>query len=232
MVRAVARLMADPAPGYVGSVDVGAFVAEDERRLAAGRPVARVGVVSDAALSLGVAQRTPPRVIDAAQARGWGVVRRATGGVGLYHAPGDLVWSIVLPRTDPRVGRDFPRAFARLGEGVTQFLGEFGVPATWRPASSAVPSYCLTSGFGATVQVDGRAVAGAAQHATRAALLHHGVVCVRLDAVAIAEVFDAPRDTVLRHLTGLRTLGVTAASPELARALIGQLERFAIGPIL
>lgn len=231
MVPPVDRSVAELTEGYVGLVDVGAFVAEDERRLAAGRPTFRVGVVSDPALSLGVSQSKSRHESVAAQARGWAVVRRSTGGVGLYHAPGDLVWSWVLPRTDRRIGRDYPRAFARLGEAVTQFLSELGVSAVWAPAASAVSSYCLASGFGATLQVDGRAVAGAAQHATRAALLHHGVVCVCLDPAAIAEVFDAPRDAIVRYLTGLRTLGVGSASPELARTLAGHFERFVAGPL-
>lgn len=217
--------------GFVGEVDVGAFVAEDERQLAAALPAVRVGVVSDPALSLGVSQGHVRREADAAQARGWGVVRRPSGGVGLYHAAGDLVWSIVLPRSDPRVGRDFTRAYARLGAGVTEFLTELGVVAAWRRASDVAPSYCLLSGWGETLQVEGRAIAGAAQHATRSALLHHGVVCVRLDPAAIAAVFDVPRDTLVAHLTGLRALGVDAPAERLARQLTGHLERATIGPL-
>lgn len=221
--------MGPSATGDVGAVDVEAFVADDERCLASAVPAARVGVVRRPALSFGVGHRPAAAVQARARQRGWELVARRSGGTGLYHAPGDLVWSIVLPRTDPRVGRDYARAYGRLGRALSEWLERRGLPARWAPASGAMPPYCLLNGLGQTLQVDGRALAGAAQHTTRSAMLHHGVVCGTLDPEAIASVFDAPRALVEAHLTGVRALGLGEPPDRLAAELATLLERFAAG---
>ena len=84
--------------------------------------------------------------------------RRSTGGLGLWHAAGDLVWSLVLPRSDPRVGNDFLKAYRRLGAAAVQLLAGLGVSATWRlPNGPRTASTCLLSGRGEVLTVDERA---------------------------------------------------------------------------
>jgi lipoate-protein ligase A len=212
--------------GYAGPVDVAGFVAEDERGLETAAPVARVGVVRAPALSFGVGHRPTPTTQGRAHQRGWAWVARRSGGTSLYHAPGDLVWSIVLPRADPRVGRDYVGAYDRLGSGLVRWLSARGITGAWAPASNALPSYCLLNGRGRTLQVGGRALAGAAQHVTRLAMLHHGVVCASVDEEAIASVFDVPRERVAAGLTGVRALGLDDAPEALASELADHLRRF------
>lgn len=212
--------------GYVGTVDVAEFVADDERGLEAAAPVARVGVVRDPAVSFGIGHRPSPGTWTRGHARGWTFVPRRSGGTSLYHAPGDLVWSIILPRTDPRVGPDYARTYGRLGQGLVRWLSDRGASGAWEPASDAFPPYCLLNGRGQTLQHDGRALAGAAQHATRVGLLHHGVVCSALDQDAIASVFDLPPAVVAAGLTGVREVGLTDPPARMARDLADRLERF------
>src|SRR5208282_5648586 len=100
-------------------------------------------------------------------------VRRTTGGSGLLHAPGDLAWSIVLPRADPRVGKDYVHAYPRLGAGVVDFLSERGVAAKWVDPPGTDPDYCLLSARGSVLALEGKVLGGAAQHLAGGALLHH-----------------------------------------------------------
>ena len=179
------------------------YVRGDEDRLRKGIPATRVAVISTSALSVGVSQREDTPCIVKARRLGIPIVRRSTGGLGIWHAPGDIVWSLVLPRSDGRVGPDFSKAYARLGTGPVRFLDAIGVRAAWQPPLGLPTEYCLLSGRGSVLTVAGRALGGAAQHVTRSALLHQGVLPYRLDPARLREVFELSPDTVERALTAL-----------------------------
>ncbi|MCI4336498.1 MAG: hypothetical protein L3K17_04800 [Thermoplasmata archaeon] len=214
---------------FEGWVDGVSYVAQDEALLVIGRPMARVAAVRDPLISLGVAQAADHPAAARAASRGWPTSHRRSGGTGLVHGRGDLLWSIVLPRSDPRVGRDFASAYGRLGGAVTTFLADLGLRGEWVPAANVAPEYCFLSGRGQVVKVDGRAVAGAAQHASRSALLHHGALCVTLDGEAIHGIFGVPEALIRTHLGGVSALGVNLAPEDLGPLLAGHLARF-VGP--
>jgi lipoate-protein ligase A len=139
------------------------------------------------------------------------------------HAPGDLVWSLVLPRSDFRVGRDFSKAYARLGAGPVRFLDALGVQAAWRPPLGLQTECCLLSGRGSVLTVAGRALGGAAQHITGAALLHHGVLPYRLDPSRLQALFDLSPEVVERSLIGLEEVAPGLTSTFLAERLSSEL---------
>ncbi len=192
---------------------------EDERRLRAGAPAVRAAVLSDRSLSVGVGVRGEPGYVGRARRAGLAIVRRSTGGSGVLHLPGDLVWSIVLPRDDPEVGRDFARAYVRLGRGVGRFLAAQGVDARWVPAPGEVEECCVLSSRGQVLEAGGRILGGAAQHATRAALLHQGMIARRIDPELLDRIFGIPPATARTRLAGTDELGVHATPETLARAL-------------
>jgi lipoate-protein ligase A len=179
----------------------------------------RVAILSSAALSVGVSQHENTRCIVRARELGFPVVRRSTGGLGLWHAPGDIVWSLLLPRTDPRVGRDFSKAYCRLGTGPVRVLQQRGVTAEWLPPLGLTTEYCLLSGRGSVLSVEGRALGGAAQHATRKALLHHGVLPFRLDPPRLRELFDLSPELVDQSLSCLERIAPGVPPEDWARRL-------------
>lgn len=195
------------------------YVRRDEELLRNGEPAARVEVLASGALSVGVSQRDDAACVVRARRRGIPIVRRSTGGLALWHAPGDIAWSLVLPRSDPRVGNDFSKAYGRLGAGVVQLLRDFGISAAWTAPAGPVTEYCLLSGRGDVLTVEGRAVGGAAQHLTRKALLHHGVLSYRLDPSRLRELFDLSPVLVERSLTCLELVAGGVAPEEWARRL-------------
>ncbi len=206
-----------------GGVDPIENLRRDAELLGESRPGIRVASLSGVSVSLGVSQSGETTVARRARTLGVPVVHRSSGGSGLVHEEGDLVWSIVLPREDPRVGRDFSTAYSRLGAAVTASLRSRGLPADWTAAPGVAPSYCLLSPRGQVLSVRGRAIGGAAQHLTRRALLHHGTLNVSLDRDRIASLFDVPIALCERYLTCLQEEDPRVLAADLARSLADQL---------
>jgi len=191
----------------------------DEALLRAGSGAVRVAVLSDLALSVGVEVPTSVEYVARARELGLPVVRRSSGGTALLHAPGDLAWALVLPRSDPRVGRDFARGYGRLGIGAVRFLQERGVPSSWAPSPGLSSSYCLLGSRGSVLTVAGRILGGAAQHLTQEALLHHGIIPHTLDRRLLASVFHLSTGEGLGRLTCLEDLGLRESPAGLASRL-------------
>jgi lipoate-protein ligase A len=147
----------------------------------------------------------------------------------VLHAPGDLSWTLVLPRRDPRVGRSYVTNYPRLGAGVVRFLRTAGIRARWVPSSGNSSSYCFLGPRGYVLTVGDRVLGGAAQHLTRSALLHHGIVPRTLDRALIERIFELPLTGGVDRLTCLEDLGFTEAAEQqaerLSHALAEQLER-------
>jgi lipoate-protein ligase A len=181
-------------------------LARDDAALQALQGLVRVARISAPALSIGVGQPTDAPSARRARALGIPVLRRSTGGTGVLLGDGDVVWSIVLPRDDPRVGTDFVHAYGRFGRGIVDTLASFGVRAEWGPALGLSEEFCFLGSRGCALTSGGRALGGAAQHATRSAILHHGVVPLtldrqRLEAVfGLAPAFSEPKLTTLLEL--------------------------------
>lgn len=205
------------------STSLAEVVADDERSLREGRPGVRVGVLSDRGLSVGVATRMDEAYVARVRSAGIGVVRRTTGGTGVLHLPGDLVWSVVLDRRHPAVGRDFVRGFNRLGAGVVRWLASLGVTATWADPPALSRDCCFLSDRGQVLVVDGRVLGGAAQHLTSARLLHQGAIATSVDRARVAEVF-ALDERALDRLTSLRDLAIPGEPVAWARALAPKID--------
>lgn len=222
-----ARTTADARPSVDvvvdGEVPCAEDVRRDERLLRAGAAAVRVAVLSDRALSVGVGVREAAPLLRRAEDAGIPVVRRSTGGTGILHGPGDLAWTLTLPRDHALVGRDYARGFARLGEGVVRFLRAEGHPAAWVAPPGLSDGCCLLGSRGEVLAVGERILGGAAQHASRTTLLHHGILPYRVDPVALARVFDLDPEVARRRLLGLGDL-VPGSRPEaLARLLAASL---------
>ncbi len=179
----------------------------------------RAATVAARSLSIGVGVSATAVWVDDARRRGIPIVRRRTGGTGVLHLPGDLVWSIVLPRADPRVGRDYAQAYARLGAGATRFLTELGLEATWTAAPSLSRSCCTLGERGSVLTAKERIVGGAAQHLTRTALLHHGTISVTVDRSLVRSLFDLRSPSDADRLAGIGELGIGLSGAQLTARL-------------
>lgn len=223
-----------PAVAVVERISCAAEFAEDERTLRAGGPAVRVAVLSERALSYGVGVRDDAGFVARARAEGIPVVRRTSGGTGVLHEAGDLAWSVVLPREHPAVGRDYARAYHRLGAGVVDFLDRRGLHAEWSPAPGVSDDCCVLSGRGRVLTLGPSILGGAAQHLTRTALLHQGMIARGVDRSATARLFALTEPDALSRLAGIEELGVTDSPGRLARELAREIARsfdLAVGPV-
>ncbi len=209
------------APDPPGSL--AAFLDADEDLLRQAIPSARATSISAVSVSVGVATPSSAAFVRRIQADGGAVAYRHTGGSGVLHLPGDLVWSVVLPRSDPRVGRDFTRAFGRLGEGAVRFLARRSLGGSWSPSPALAPDYCVLSGRGQVLTVNDRVLGGAAQHATPRALLHHGTIAGRIEPDRLRRWFGIEEPSTIDRLTGLEELGVRDPPERLAAELEEEL---------
>jgi len=210
-----------------GDLTAAEYLADDRARLRAGRPVAAAGRLTDTSISVGVSVRIDPGLTETAARRGWPILRRSSGGTALLHRPGELLWSLVLPRDDPRAGRGFVRAYATLGAPVVAALADAGIAAAWGPALSLSDRFCLFGARGELLRVDGRALGGAAQHLSGAALLHHGTLNVSVDRTAIADLFGVDAGALRDRLTALEELRPTASAERIGRAALLRWASFA-----
>ncbi len=183
----------------------------------------RTAVFSSAAVSLGVSQPMDGDAAVRARTRGLPVVRRSSGGSGLLHLAGDIAWAVVLPRDHPQVGSDFAGAYGRLGAGVVQALARLGLCAEWTAPLNRSGAYCLLGSRGRVLTVDGRAIGGAAQHLTRRALLHHGVLSTTLDREMLGALFALETVLVDAALTCLREQVVLPSPQAFAGRLLDDL---------
>jgi lipoate-protein ligase A len=211
-------------PGAIASsVRIGVRCAdefrEDEELLRTGAPAVRVVTLADVAVSYGVGVRSDAPYLGRARAAGVAVARRSSGGSGVLHGPGDLAWSVVLPRRDPRVGRDFVHGYGRFGAGAVRFLERFEIPAHWAPAPGVSEGFCVLSRRGRVLSADGRVLGGAAQHVTRDALLHQGMIPLSVDRGRVSDLFELAPSLVAERLVGLEDLGIVTSSKELAARL-------------
>lgn len=223
------RLSAAPdapgAPRVTVAVSAAQEFAEDERMLRRATPGLRVSSFGERAVSYGVGIRPTSAYLRRAEAAGIPTARRTTGGSGVLHLVGDLAWSVVLPRSHPSVGRDFVRAYDRIGRGVVRWLSAAGVPAEWTPAPGVNPDYCVLSGRGQVLTVHGRILGGAAQHLTGVALLHQGMVARTVDRPLVGRLFGIGETSLLERLTGLEEVGITSPAEPAAHELAEELAR-------
>lgn len=200
-------------------IDPAANLALDEELLRAGRPSFRIGLLGSTAFSVGVRSAATTGAARRAEGLGLPVLRRRSGGSGLLHEVGDIAWAVVLPRGTETVGRDFVSAYPRLGAGVVGWLAELGLPSEWSEPFALSDSFCLLGPRGRVLTARGRAIGGAAQHATASALLHHGIVNAHLDRPTLGRLFELDPATLDRTVTSLEEEGIDRPGGELVERL-------------
>lgn len=167
---------------------------------AAGRgevlPTLRLFAWEPPCLSIGYAQ--PFSDIDEAclRAKGWGIVRRPTGGRAILHAD-ELTYSVAGPLDEWRLKGDIPTSYRRISEAILKALEQLKLrveaqPKEEPPKGSQSDPVCFEMPSTYEITVGGKKLVGSAQARRKGALLQHGTVPLYGDLTRITQVLVFP----------------------------------------
>lgn len=159
-------------------------------------PVIRFYTWDPATLSVGYFQRLTKEIdIEKVKEKGFGLVRRQTGGRGVLHDK-ELTYSVIVPESHPDMPSTVTEAYRVISEGLLEgfkilgFDAYFAIPRSkeerekLKQPRSAV---CFDAPSWYELVVEGRKIAGSAQTRQKGVILQHGSL---LQDVDIDELFD------------------------------------------
>lgn len=159
---------------------------------------------------------------------GLDVVRRPTGGRGVWHA-GELTYAVAAPAD--RFG-PLQDAYRAIHETLAAAVRALGAPATLAGAAGREPRLeagpCFARPVGGEVLVHGHKVVGSAQLRRGGALLQHGSVLLDDDQRLVAELLPGGEPTAEAPLNRLLDRPVTweAVAGAVAAAAAGWCDRW------
>ncbi|HDJ4970431.1 TPA: lipoate--protein ligase family protein [Staphylococcus aureus] len=159
-------------------------------------PVIRFYTWNPATLSIGYFQRLQKEIdIDKVKEKGFGLVRRQTGGRGVLHDK-ELTYSVIVPESHPNMPSTVTEAYRVISQGLLEgfknlgFNTYFAVPKTPEERQKLkLPrsSVCFDAPSWYELVVEGRKIAGSAQTRQKGVILQHGSILQDID---IDELFD------------------------------------------
>jgi lipoate-protein ligase A len=175
-------------------------------------PTLRLYTWSPSAVSIGRFQAVKEAVnVAACRERGIDVVRRITGGGGVYHGEvGEVTYSVVLKEEYLPTG-DYVASFEYLLGGVIGTLRTLGLKAEFARINDVV--------------VNGKKVSGSAQVRRNGAVLQHGTVLLTMDKEVAFKVLNVPRLKLEERALALPADRVTSIEAEGVHVDIDHLYR-------
>ena len=161
-------------------------------------PTLRLYAWEPACLSVGYAQ--PLDQVDRARLaqRGWGLVRRPTGGRAILHAD-ELTYSVIAPASHPIVAGGVLPSYRRLSTALSASLKEMGLLVETHPEANPGDAersnpICFEVPSAYELTVGGKKLVGSAQVRRRASVLQHGSLPLAGDLTRILDGlhFDTP----------------------------------------
>jgi lipoate-protein ligase A len=148
------------------------------------RPTLRTYTWSPWTLSLGYFQDVTRATVADFRARGFGVVRRPTGGGAIFHAD-ELTYAFVCPTGTPGVPDDAMGAYDLVHGAIARALARTGTDSAVRGdtplvSDTGVPNefWCFYKSSEFDLIADGRKLVGSAQRRTGHGFLMHGSIPV------------------------------------------------------
>jgi len=178
-------------------------------------PTLRVYAWKPPTVSTGHSQKASVELdLEACRKRGFGVVRRPTGGRAVLHA-GELTYSVVGRSGEAPLGGSIAETYQAIAGGLLLGLMELEVSAELAPVATAsrgrgeVAPPCFVSAGRYEVVVAGRKLIGSAQRRVGAAVLQHGSLLTDATHVQLADVLrvrgEADRTAIRRTLASKTT---------------------------
>jgi lipoyl(octanoyl) transferase len=157
--------------------------------IAGGPPVLRIYAWEPPAVSLGYFQLLDDSIDrDEIARRGFGLVRRPTGGRAILHKD-EVTYSVTAREEHLSGGRSLMGSYRTISRGIETGLHLLGVAAQMAERSgqaraqhrSSLPTVCFSQSAKVDMVADGRKIVGSAQTRRAGALLQHGSIPVAID---------------------------------------------------
>ncbi|QPA23290.1 lipoate--protein ligase family protein [Mammaliicoccus fleurettii] len=159
-------------------------------------PVIRFYTWNPPTLSIGYFQRLSKEIdINKVKEKGYGLVRRQTGGRGVLHDK-ELTYSVIVPESHPDMPKTVTEAYRVISEGLLEgfkslgFDAYFAVPRSKEEREKLKQprsSVCFDAPSWYELVVEEKKIAGSAQTRQKGVILQHGSI---LQDVDIDDLFD------------------------------------------
>lgn len=169
-------------------------------------------------VSLGYFQRASEVDTDALKRRGYGLVRRPTGGRAVLHDR-ELTYSVIVSESHPLVPAGVTEAYRVFSSGLMHGFRLLGLDARLADApvlaaaggaGAHASAACFDSPSWYELVVDGKKAAGSAQTRQRGVVLQHGSILLDLDAEALFDVLAFPHERMRERM--MRTFADKASA--------------------
>jgi lipoate-protein ligase A len=143
-------------------------------------PTLRLYAWNPYCLSLGHAQPVADVNIPALKEKGWGLVRRPTGGRAIFHAD-EITYSVIAPIEEPRVQGTLLESYKRLSKALLAALNFLEIQADSKPKDKAyrrtlINPICFESPSDYEITSNGKKIIGSAQARRLQGVLQHGSI--------------------------------------------------------
>ncbi len=174
------------------------------------RPTLRLYAWQPACLSLGYSQPAADADRAALAQRGWGLVRRPTGGRAILHTD-ELTYAVIAPLNEPHVYGSVLESYRRLSAGLMSGLERLGLPVradeVYPRPEGAQPDgpVCFEVPSNYEITLSGKKLIGSAQSRRHHGVLQHGSLPLCGDLSRIVQALDFPNEAA-RQAAGQRLL--------------------------
>lgn len=157
-------------------------------------PTLRLYAWEPPCISLGYSQPADGIDLRRLEARGWGLVRRLTGGRAILHTD-ELTYSICAPVGNPHVPGDILRSYRHLSQGLLEGVSNLDLQAQVQeqlrhPKALRENPICFEVPSSYEITAGGKKLVGSAQVRRKRAVLQHGSIPLKGDIARICEVLE------------------------------------------
>ena len=175
-----------------------------------------------ACLSLGHAQ--PFADVDTArlQARGWEVVRRATGGRAILHTD-ELTYSVIGSAEESLLAGGVLESYSRIAQALLRAVKELGLPVEMKAEKTNDPAtpnaVCFEVPSTYEITVSGKKLIGSAQARKKEGVLQHGSLPLTGDLTRICQSLVFENETARQNASQRLLARATTVESALSRTV-------------
>jgi len=186
-------------------------------------PTLRLYAWQPACLSLGYSQNFSDVDLERLQARGWGIVRRLTGGRAILHTD-ELTYALIAPADEPLVAGSLLESYNRIARGLLKAMEILDLPVeinahTPGLNTNAAGPVCFEMPSAYEITFQGKKLIGSAQARRKQGVLQHGSFPLFGDLGRIIQVLtfsgDGERQEAFARLMDRATNAETVSGKKL-----------------